>query len=312
MQQLIDGQKSYGEIPTPSQNKEEHNVGTKHQHKRAKEDSTPGPNKKEHYESTRPQQTDTGKYIHPPDLNPSNVCVPKQTEGMLCMLCKGVHNRRSCPSAGKVTSAGVNCHVCKAFSRRRKNIRPTGSLHLFTNAGNIKRESCPHITRLRQSERAAFLKEIGCCTVCLMNKSHAPQNCPDIYRFKDFLCTTDMCNYRKTVCPSHKIHMSLSSSQEDQRLQEAMSAVTHVDMTAKEREPVKEIQSEPQENISVNVPGSSENNPTSSSSGKHDPGNDLEILSTTVDGLKLTEGEPNHGIQPLEDQMPTTIVASYL
>ena len=56
----------------------------------AKENSTPSPNKKENYESTRPQQTDTWKYIHPPDLNPSNVCVPKQTQGMLCKLCNRV------------------------------------------------------------------------------------------------------------------------------------------------------------------------------------------------------------------------------
>ena len=113
----------------------------------------PSPNKKEHYESTRPQQTDTGKYIHPPDLNPNNVCVPKQTEGMLCMPCKGVHKKRSCSLAGKVTSSIVNCHVCKAYSRKN-NIQPTGSM--------------PFFTKLEQSERAAFLKEIGCCTVCLM------------------------------------------------------------------------------------------------------------------------------------------------
>ena len=61
----------------------------------AKENSTPSSNKKGHYESTRPQQMDSWKFIHPPDVNPSNVCVPKQTEGMLCILCKGVHKGQS-------------------------------------------------------------------------------------------------------------------------------------------------------------------------------------------------------------------------
>ena len=69
------------------------------------------------------------------------------------------------------------------------------------------------------------------------------------------------------------IHMSLSSSQEDQRLQEATTAVTHANMTAKARDSANKIQSGHQENISVNVLGSSENGPTSSSSGKHDSGN---------------------------------------
>ena len=38
----------------------------------------------------------------------------------------------------------------------------------------------------------------------------------------------------------------------------------------------------------------------------------LEILSMKVDELRLTQGEPKHGVQTLEEQMPTTIIASYL
>ena len=99
------------------------------------------------------------------DRNPHTAEIPsrelkppdkEQTERMLCALCKGTHKRGKCPSAGKVTSAVVSCHVCKAYTRKN-NVQPTGSMHFFTNAGYIERESCPHISKLEQSERAAFL-----------------------------------------------------------------------------------------------------------------------------------------------------------
>ena len=52
-----------------------------------------------------------------------------------------------------------------------------------------------------------------------------------------------------------------------------MSAVTHANMTTEARDPVKKTQSGLQENISANVLGNSEYNPTPSSSGDHNSGN---------------------------------------
>ena len=122
-----------------------------------------------------------------------------------CILCKGTHTRGQCPEAGKLTSAVAVCTVCRAYFRS-SNTPPCETMHLFTKFGFVERDLCPYIVKITQSGRAPFLKSHEICTVCVTGRPHSPKECPDLEKFKLYLCTEPSCFTRKTMCPNPVQH----------------------------------------------------------------------------------------------------------
>ena len=106
-----------------------------------------------------------------------------------CILCIGTfHENNTCPAAGLITDAFTPCGVCEAYFEYT-NKTPHDALHALTWNGSVKADSCPYLRQTRQAQKANFLKNVCCCTVCLARTTHKPDECPVRFKIRHYLCT---------------------------------------------------------------------------------------------------------------------------
>ena len=174
----------------------------------------------------------------------SNCSSPKEECLIDCFLCKTLHEKGSCPQAGKLTSALARCSVCTAYCRSI-NKQPTLTTHLFTKSGNVERDMCPVIVGVTQPSRSKFLRSHNVCTVCLTGRSNTLNQCPDSEKLRTkFLCSELSCHNRRGLCPNPSQHIGLTSDQIEPRMNRAIDAgmpVTLLNVAIKTGEQIEKL-----------------------------------------------------------------------
>ena len=123
-----------------------------------------------------------------------------------CLLCgENFHVNNNCPRAGSITEALTNCGVCEAYFDYT-NTAPHKAQHNLTWNGSVRADTCPYLKRRKQTLKSSFLREIGCCTVCLARTKHRPEECPVRTKIKHYLCNKPGCNSQERVCPDFQGH----------------------------------------------------------------------------------------------------------
>ena len=106
---------------------------------------------------------------------------------------------------------------------------------------------CPIIVNITQLKRSSFHRGHNICTVCLVNKGHTPDRCPEADKISRFLCSDPTCFNRSSLCPNPKLHMNLTSEQIEPRMSRAVEAgmlVTYLNTTINAREQIEKLKKE--------------------------------------------------------------------